>query len=153
MRCLIIRPSDWPDSPAHSVLASENEDRHSTLLVVPTSPLPPDNNSDTFQLFLSVKSKLIMRNKILQLFVFLLASISAGYDVAFEVLGGAGADDLLSPDQKKLLEAAYKRKRDDENSAAWAGAKRPASQYLSMALAGGKKLKRDRTNSPCHLCQ
>ena len=105
------------------------------------------------QLFLSVKSKLIMRIKILQFFVFLLASISAGYDVAFEVLGGAGADDLLSPDQKKLLEAAYKRKRDDENSAAWAGAKRPASQYLSMALAGGKKLKRDRTNSPCHLCQ
>ena len=42
-------PSDWLGSPAHSVLASENEDRHSTLLVVSTSPLPPDNNSDTFQ--------------------------------------------------------------------------------------------------------
>ena len=105
------------------------------------------------QLFLSVKSKLLMRIKILQFCFFYLASIFAGYDVAFEVLGGAGADDLLSPDQKKLLEAAFKRKRDDENSAAWAGGKRPASQYLSMALAGGKKLRRDRTNSPCHLCQ
>ena len=40
-------PSDWPGSPADSVLYSENEDRHSTLLVVPTSPLAPDNNSDT----------------------------------------------------------------------------------------------------------
>ena len=105
------------------------------------------------QLFLSVKSKLIMRIKMLQFMFFLLASISAGYEVAFEELGGAGAADLLSPDQKKLPEATYNSKLDVENSAAWAGAKRPASQYLSMALAGGKKLKRDRTNSPCHLCQ
>ena len=80
------------------------------------------------------------------------ASISARYDVAFEVLGRAGASDLLSLEQRKLLEATYKRKQDDENSAASAGAKRLTSPYLSMALARGKKLKRDLTNSPCHLC-
>ena len=79
--------------------------------------------------------------------------MSAGYDIAFEVLGGAGADDLLSPEQKKLLDAAFKKKREEEASSAWAATKRPAPQYLSMALAGGKRMKRDRTNSPCHLCQ
>ena len=91
------------------------------------------------------------------LFCFVLAAITSGYDVAFEVLGGAGADDLFSPEQKKLLEAAKKRKRDEEasvtaTSTAWAAAKRPGS-YLSMAMAGGKRPKRDQTNSPCHLCQ
>ena len=40
-----------------------------------------------------------------------LAAITSGYNVAFEVLGGAAADDLFSPEQKKLLEAANKRKR------------------------------------------
>ena len=93
-----------------------------------------------------------MMTKMLQNNFFLLASISARYDVAFEVLGRAGASDLLSLVQK-LLEATYKRKQDDKNSAASAGAKRLTSPYLSMALAGGKKLKRDLTNSPCHLCQ
>ena len=85
---------------------------------------------------------------------FVLAAITSGYDVAFEVLGGAGADDLLSPEQKRLLEAANKRKRDEEaaTSTAWAAAKGPGS-YLSMAMASGKRPKRDRTNSPCHLCQ
>ena len=58
-----------------------------------------------------------------------LASVIAGYQVAFEVMGGTIADDLFSPEQKRLLEAAYKRKRDKEAAAAsaastaWAAAK------------------------------
>ena len=58
-----------------------------------------------------------MMTKMLQFnFVFLLASIYARYDVAFEVLGRAGANDLLSLEQRKLLEATYKRKQDDQQS-------------------------------------
>ena len=115
------------------------------------------NLFDARQLFLSVKSKSEPHLGALTIYklFFVLASVTAGYDIAFEVLGGAGADDLLSPEQKKLLEAAYKKRRDEENSAAsaWTAAKRPATSYLSMAMAGGKRVKRDRTNSPCHLCQ
>ena len=71
-----------------------------------------------------------MMTKMLQLnVVFLLASISARYDVAFEVLGRAGANDLLSLEQRKLLEATCKRKQEDETSAASAEAKRPTSWH------------------------
>ena len=53
------------------------------------------------------------------------------------------------------MEAARKKQREEEAAAAasanWAATKRPS--YLPMTLAGGKKMKRDRTNSPCHLCQ
>ena len=79
--------------------------------------------------------------------------MTAGFDVAHEVFSGSGADDLISPEQRKMLDAAVKKKREEE-TAAWNTAnKRTASPYLSMALAGGKRIKKDRTNSPCHLCQ
>ena len=83
------------------------------------------------------------------------ASIKFGFETAFDVLSAEGTSDLLTADQKKMLLAAAKKQREEEASAAWAAAnKRPAS-YLSMALAGagGKRPKKDRTNSPCHLCQ
>ena len=87
------------------------------------------------------------------LYKFSAASVSAGYEIAYEVLGGPGANDLFTPDQKKLFEAANKKKREQEASAAWSESKRQVPAYLPMAMAGGKRLKRDRTNSPCHLCQ
>ena len=65
-------------------------------------------------------------------------------------------DDLISPEQKKILDAECKKKREEEASKAWATAnKRTTTPYLSMVAAGsgGKKYKKDRTNSPCHLCQ
>lgn len=80
-----------------------------------------------------------------------LATVSSGWDIAYEVLGGGGSnEDLLSPDQRKLLEAAKKRKRDEE--ANMAATRRPSTSFLPIAMAGGKRLRRDRTNSPCHLC-
>ena len=75
-----------------------------------------------------------------------LAVVGEGFSTAFEVLGGGGTDDLLSPDQKKALEAATKRKRQEA-----AALRRPAP-YLSMAMAGGKRYKKDRSTSPCHAC-
>lgn len=96
---------------------------------------------------------------LLQLIIFITftAVVTAGFDIAFEVFGIGASDDLLSAEQRKLLEAASKRKREDEAAAvaaAWAA--RPArptpSSYLPLNMAGVKR-KRDRTNSPCHLCQ
>ena len=63
------------------------------------------------QLFLSVKSKMkpIPGTSKIDYYFFVLASVTAGYDIAFEVLGRAGANDLLSPKQKNRLATALKK--------------------------------------------
>ena len=84
------------------------------------------------------------------------ASIKYGFGSAFEVLCGSATNDLITPDQQKALQAIDKKKKEEEVAAWNAANKRPGSPYLSMALAGAggvKRFKRDRTNSPCHLCQ
>lgn len=63
---------------------------------------------------------------------------------------------MITPEQQKLLQAAAKKKWDEEAAAAWiASNKRSTPPFLSKAFAGagGKRFKRDWTNSPCHLCQ
>ena len=57
-------------------------------------------------------------------------SITTGYDAAFEVLGGAGMNDLLSPEQRKQLQAFKRKKEEEEASANAAWAARRNSNYL-----------------------
>ena len=97
------------------------------------------------------ESKITIACYIFYSYTFLfLAIVTEGFETATEVFvygGGGGANDLLSPDQRKALEAARKRKRD-----AAATVRRPAP-YLPMAMAGGKRfVKKDRSNNPCHAC-
>ena len=92
----------------------------------------------------------------IEIIILCIAFIRFEFQTAFEIFSESATNDLLTAEQKKLLQAATKKKREDEASAAWAAAnKRSTPPYLSMALAGagGKRFKRDRTNSPCHLCQ
>jgi len=104
-----------------------------------------------------------------KMFLFAKILASDGFDAAYEVLGGASVDDLLSPDEKKKLEDARKKNRrlDDGQSGDVAailqslvqstvgGNKRENSNLLSMLAAGAKppKFKRDKQNSPCFDCK
>ena len=82
---------------------------------------------------------------------YFLVVVTEGYQFALDVLGGDGGDDLLSPDQRRKLEDAKKRKRME--TLAWPGVPQRPNLLLSLAATGGKGMKKDRTNSPCHDCQ
>ena len=68
--------------------------------------------------------------------------------VAFEGLGKTTNDAMLSGDQKKRLEEARRRSKQETN---WFSAGRRGN-YLPMDF-GAKKFKRDKFNFPCFECK
>ena len=78
--------------------------------------------------------------------------MTENHSVAYDVLGGSSTDDLMSPEQKKRLEESSKKRRATEMMG-WSSAAGRRGPLLGLNMAGGKKPKRDRTNSPCHDCK
>ena len=70
--------------------------------------------------------------------------------VAFEGLGETTNDAMLSGDQKKRLEEARRRSKQETDWAVNNAGRR--NNYLPMAF-GAKKFKRDKANSPCFECK
>ena len=64
-----------------------------------------------------------------------LAVVTKGYELAFEVLGGAAGDDLLSPEQKRKMEDAKKRKRME--IPAWPRVPKRPNSYLPWLWCRG----------------
>jgi len=83
------------------------------------------------------------------------AVAAESFEVAYDVIGGEGTDDLMSPEQRRRLEESKKRKKENMmNWAAMNGSGLKRNNMLSMIAAGAgpRKVKRDRTNAPCHDC-
>ena len=73
-------------------------------------------------------------------------TVTDSFAVAFDVLGSGATDDLMSDQERKRLEDSRRKRRSE--TITWAGGARRGN-LLNMMVAGGKKLKRDKTNAPC----
>ena len=81
-----------------------------------------------------------------KLFLYVKTTVTDSFAVAFDVLGSGATDDLMSNQERKRLEDSRRKRRSE--TITWAGGARRGN-LLNMMVAGGKKLKRDKTNAPC----
>ena len=84
-------------------------------------------------------------------FVFTNTAVSDDYHVAYEALGGNATDEMMTADQKKRLDDARRKRKQEKTWYGGAGAGR-GGNLLPMAF-GVKKFKRDKSNSPCFECK
>ena len=82
-------------------------------------------------------------------FVFTNTAVSDDYHVAYEALGGNVTDEMMTPAEKKRLDDA-RRKRKQEKT--WYGAAGAGRGGNPMAF-GVKKFRRDKFYSPCFECK
>ena len=85
-------------------------------------------------------------------FTYVKTIITDGYFVAFKALGGSATDDLMTAEERKRLEDARRKRREESSCTAMAGGLGRRGNLLPMAL-GAKKFKRDKSNSPCFDCK
>ena len=85
-------------------------------------------------------------------FTYVKTIITDGYYVAFKVLGGCATDDLMTAEERKRLEEARRKRKEELSWMAMAGGPGRRGNLLPMAL-GTKKFKRDKSNSPCFSCK
>lgn len=85
-------------------------------------------------------------------FTYVKTIITDGYYVAFKVLGGCATDDLMTAEERKRLEEARRKRKEELSWMAMAGGPGRRGNLLPMALET-KKFKRDKSNAPCFNCK